>query len=42
MTALEILAADSVTDAPDAAAEFHLSRTNLRAGLIRSDVLAGR
>ena len=42
MTALEILAADSVTDAPDAAAEFHLLRTNLRAGLIRSDVLAGR
>jgi uncharacterized protein YbjT (DUF2867 family) len=42
MTALEILAADSVTDAPDAAAEFSLSRTALRAGLIRTGVLAGR
>jgi uncharacterized protein YbjT (DUF2867 family) len=42
MTALEILAADSVTDAPDAAAEFRLSRTALRAGLIRSGVLTGR
>jgi NADH dehydrogenase len=42
ITALEILAADSVTDVPDAAEEFRLSRTGLRAGLIRSGVLAGR
>jgi uncharacterized protein YbjT (DUF2867 family) len=40
--ALEILAADSLADAPDAAEEFHLSRTGLRAGLIRSGVLPGR
>jgi uncharacterized protein YbjT (DUF2867 family) len=40
--ALEILAADSVADASDAAAEFRVARTALRPGLIESGAPPGR
>jgi hypothetical protein len=35
-TALEVLAADAVADAPDAAGEFGVTRTPLRDSLARS------